>query len=200
MRKALQYLAYAIAGLAFLYGEYLAITVFFDIETCTGPADCRWVLADWSAVGWILALLAYLPITPLIAVVLAWQWALITAIIVWVSHLGERPPPGYHYVGYFKTVIELWGAINKAASEPLIAYVVSLIGLGIVYWVFVTRGVIGAILAVLVLFTFGNIARGIIMLVLGLLVSFAVALPASLILAIAVRIPEEDAQAEVAST
>lgn len=88
MRKVVIGLANLVLVVAFIYGEYSAIKLFFDVQVCYGPEECVWFAADWHwlASGGVF-LFVYLPLSPLVSIMYAWPGYAVGASLQW---LGQR--------------------------------------------------------------------------------------------------------------
>jgi hypothetical protein len=90
MRDALRKIGSGAAVLAYIYGIYRAVMLFFEIQHCAGT-NCTWIFSSWHPLAWgLLFLMVWIPFVPLGGMVLSLPWSLPGALLYWLSGLGKR--------------------------------------------------------------------------------------------------------------
>jgi hypothetical protein len=124
VRPWLHLIAQAVFAVSFIYGEYGAIRLFFDVQTCYTvipkvSAECYWLLESWSLPAKVIAFSFYLPFSTLVTVYFAFPGYIFAALLEWIAQKGEAgsaPTPASHRETEAAPVAE--PTIPEPAAEP----------------------------------------------------------------------------------
>jgi hypothetical protein len=198
MRRVLRWIGYLVAGAGFLYGEFAAIRLFFDLELCSVGGDCRWLFWNWAWYVWVPVFLCYLALTPAISVFFGWPAYAIGAALQWVASWGEKDEIDAIIekkyaarVGYlWKYIMASWGKLVVQSVDTTLMFLVVAYGAS-------TYGLVGGVVAFIGVATIGGLLRAPVMLVTGAAVSLLFAVPISAVWALWARIPEWEVAPEL---
>lgn len=77
---------YSIMALSFVYGEVMAIRMFFQVEICRGIGNCSWVFDSMHPVFvWLIFIFIFLPFSPIITLLYAWPGYVLGLAVSWIT-------------------------------------------------------------------------------------------------------------------
>lgn len=189
-RRCLGWLATGVMVVGALYGTYEAYRAFFGAEVCSA-SQCAWVLEGRSyfLIG-VLALL-YLAASPVVGAFSAWPFYLVGLVLLWLKDRGQPIP---HRMSFAKRVAYFWQLMMSTFGKSTVQAIDMTLFVLIVVWCADRWGIIGAGIGLFVAGSVGAMARGLVMVVTGALVSVCIGLPAAIAMAVFLQV-EADAVA-----